>query len=130
MGNHGWSGGWWWRQERWRGRCCWDVGVAPRHSRFPEFGFFRWQKLGELEVRCSRKRKGRTGNVNPVPAGVLQRGSVPKNGHEFAREFKRAGKTPEEKIAWLAGSIPEEAYASIFRVELDAEILQALILTM
>lgn len=77
----------------------------------------------------SSKRGGAVREVvNPVPAGVVKRGSAPKNGHEFARELKRR-KTPEEKLAWMF-EIPEEAFTGIFRVELDAELLQAILLSM
>eukprot|EP00929_Paragymnodinium_shiwhaense_P024546 TRINITY_DN15067_c1_g1_i1.p1 TRINITY_DN15067_c1_g1~~TRINITY_DN15067_c1_g1_i1.p1 ORF type:complete len:184 (-),score=44.62 TRINITY_DN15067_c1_g1_i1:181-732(-) len=63
--------------------------------------------------------------VNPIPASVQRQGSQPKNGHDVARELrKRAG--AEDKVRWLA-SIPEEAFATIFRVEIDAELLQKML---
>merc|ERR1712118_532412 len=64
-------------------------------------------------------------SVNPVPAGISRQGALPKNGHEVAREFKKR-QTPTDKITWLS-SIPEEAYAGIFHVEIDAELLQSIL---
>merc|ERR1711924_143627 len=54
-----------------------------------------------------------------------RQGAVPRNGHEVAREFKKR-QTPTEKITWLS-SIPEESYAGIFHVEIDAELLQSIL---
>merc|ERR1711904_371446 len=74
-----------------------------------------------------KKQSGFQGvaSVNPVPAGISRQGAVPKNGHEVAREFKKR-QTPTEKITWLS-SIPEDSYAKIFHVEIDAELLQSIL---
>eukprot|EP00746_Dinoflagellata_sp_MGD_P164671 gnl/MRDRNA2_/MRDRNA2_93438_c0_seq1.p1 gnl/MRDRNA2_/MRDRNA2_93438_c0~~gnl/MRDRNA2_/MRDRNA2_93438_c0_seq1.p1 ORF type:complete len:178 (-),score=50.62 gnl/MRDRNA2_/MRDRNA2_93438_c0_seq1:99-632(-) len=74
-----------------------------------------------------KKQRGVQGvaSVNPVPAGISRQGAVPKNGHEVAREFRKR-RTPTEKVAWLA-TIPEESYAGIFHVEIDAEMLQSIL---
>jgi len=67
--------------------------------------------------------------VNPVPAGVQRAGArAPRNGHELAREL-RSRASPADKVAWLA-EIPEKAYAVIFRVEVDAELLQTMLAAM
>eukprot|EP00441_Pelagodinium_beii_P044044 CAMPEP_0197651378 /NCGR_PEP_ID=MMETSP1338-20131121/32249_1 /TAXON_ID=43686 ORGANISM="Pelagodinium beii, Strain RCC1491" /NCGR_SAMPLE_ID=MMETSP1338 /ASSEMBLY_ACC=CAM_ASM_000754 /LENGTH=169 /DNA_ID=CAMNT_0043225997 /DNA_START=38 /DNA_END=547 /DNA_ORIENTATION=- len=67
-------------------------------------------------------------NVNPVPAGIIRQGGLPKNGHELARELKRH-QVAEEKVRWLA-TIPSDAYSRIFSVEMDAELLQTMLVAM
>eukprot|EP00931_Biecheleriopsis_adriatica_P006707 TRINITY_DN10806_c0_g1_i2.p1 TRINITY_DN10806_c0_g1~~TRINITY_DN10806_c0_g1_i2.p1 ORF type:complete len:197 (+),score=39.04 TRINITY_DN10806_c0_g1_i2:73-591(+) len=67
-------------------------------------------------------------SVNPVPAGVVRTGAQPRNGHELARELRRHS-SPIEKVCWLAG-ISSESYSRIFSVEMDAELLQTLLLAM
>ncbi|CAE8589726.1 unnamed protein product [Polarella glacialis] len=69
-----------------------------------------------------------TGSVNPVPASVQRNGVLPRNGHELARELKRQP-TPQDKVLWLA-EMGDDAYARIFRVELDCELLQTILAAM
>eukprot|EP00933_Yihiella_yeosuensis_P002228 TRINITY_DN10368_c1_g1_i1.p1 TRINITY_DN10368_c1_g1~~TRINITY_DN10368_c1_g1_i1.p1 ORF type:complete len:187 (+),score=41.97 TRINITY_DN10368_c1_g1_i1:84-644(+) len=66
--------------------------------------------------------------VNPVPAGIQRSGALPRNGHELARELRKYS-DDESKLKWLA-TIPAEAFATIFRVEIDAELLQKMLSTM
>merc|ERR1719421_322240 len=80
--------------------------------------------IPDFKKRSQSRFQG-VASVNPVPAGISRQGAVPKNGHEVAREFKKR-QTPMEKITWLS-SIPEESYAAIFRVEIDAELLQLIL---
>eukprot|EP00747_Dinoflagellata_sp_TGD_P163299 gnl/TRDRNA2_/TRDRNA2_181820_c0_seq1.p1 gnl/TRDRNA2_/TRDRNA2_181820_c0~~gnl/TRDRNA2_/TRDRNA2_181820_c0_seq1.p1 ORF type:complete len:195 (+),score=48.12 gnl/TRDRNA2_/TRDRNA2_181820_c0_seq1:62-586(+) len=67
-------------------------------------------------------------HVNPIPATALQKGALPKNGHELARELRRR-RSATEQVMWLA-DIPEDAFAAIFRVEIDAELLQSMLRAM
>jgi hypothetical protein len=68
------------------------------------------------------------GATNPIPASAIRAGGLPRNGDALGRELRKlAG--PSEKVRWLAG-IPPEAFASIFRVEIDAELLQTMLAAM
>merc|ERR1712224_392442 len=82
----------------------------------------------ELLRGIPSQKEDSLGATNPMPAQVTRSNGVPRNGHDLARDMRK--RTSEvEKIQWLAG-IPPDAFASIFRVEIDAELLQTIVSVM
>merc|ERR1712224_316113 len=86
------------------------------------------QATSELLRGIPTQKEDSFGATNPMPARVARAGAVPRNGHDLARELRKRA-CAAEKVQWLAG-IPPEAFASIFRVEIDAELLQVILSAM
>lgn len=68
------------------------------------------------------------GAVNPLPASVARKSDGPRNGHDLGRGMARCPSS-SAKVEWLA-EIPCDAFAKIFRVEIDAELFQLIIAAM
>lgn len=84
--------------------------------------------IPDFRKKTSNTSLNRVGAVNPVPAAPVQKDALARNGHELARELRRR-QSAEDKVRWLA-DIPGDAYAKIFRVEIDAELLQTMLAAM